>query len=207
MLPLRNTPMQLHVILRTLYFTRIEQQHILRKGITIWRWPTPRRLSKQTQSLSRPIIDLGKSSTSGNYLTCLHIQYSHAHYSLGSYESAASAFQRGLDLEPGNANLKAGKENALARIASDIPAAEPSTAPRGAEGLGGGGGGGGGGGFDDVLRSLGAGGGPGGSGPGGFDLASMMQNPAIMNMAQQMMQSGGLENLMRNPAVNNMVRI
>lgn len=34
----------------------------------------------------------------------------------------------------------------------------------------------------------------------------MMQNPMFMNMAQQLMQNGGLENLMSNPALSNMVR-
>jgi small glutamine-rich tetratricopeptide repeat-containing protein alpha len=111
---------------------------------------------------------------------------------LGAYEPAAAAFQKGLDIEPTNANLRNGRENSLARIADTPADPEPSTAPPGGN-------------FDEVLRSLGGGAG-GGAGPGGFDLASMMQNPAIMNMAQQMMGNGGLENLMRNPAVNQMVR-
>jgi small glutamine-rich tetratricopeptide repeat-containing protein alpha len=33
----------------------------------------------------------------------------------------------------------------------------------------------------------------------------MMNNPAMMQMAQQMMASGGLERLMSNPTVANMV--
>jgi len=51
-----------------------------------------------------------------------------------------------------------------------------------------------------VPRSAG-----GGGGPGGLDMNSLLQNPAIMNMAQQMMANGGLENLMRNPALSNMM--
>lgn len=112
---------------------------------------------------------------------------------MGAYEPAAAAFQKGLDIEPTNANLRNGRENALARITETTADPEPSTAAPAA------------GNFDEVLRSLGGGAG-GGAGPGGFDLAGMMQNPAIMNMAQQMMGNGGLENLMRNPAVNQMVR-
>lgn len=121
----------------------------------------------------------------------------HAHYCLEDYESAASAFQKGLDLEPNNASLKNGKENALSRITSK-PASSTSagTSSRGGPSAGGAGGPG----FDEVLRSLNETG-----GPGGMDFASMMQNPAIMNMAQQMMANGGLENLMRNPALNTMV--
>jgi hypothetical protein len=36
------------------------------------------------------------------------------------------------------------------------------------------------------------------------DLGSLLNNPALMNMAQQMMQSGALEGLMNNPAVARM---
>jgi small glutamine-rich tetratricopeptide repeat-containing protein alpha len=92
--------------------------------------------------------------------------------------------------------LRNGRENALARVNSGASAPETSRAASSASG-----GGGGGGNFDEVLRSLG-----GGGGPGGLDIASMMQNPAIMNMAQQMMANGGLERLMSNPSINNMVR-
>lgn len=38
------------------------------------------------------------------------------------------------------------------------------------------------------------------------DIAAMMQNPMMMQMAQQMMANGGLERLMSNPSVANMVR-
>jgi small glutamine-rich tetratricopeptide repeat-containing protein alpha len=124
---------------------------------------------------------------------------------LGAYESAANAFQKGIDIDPTNMNLKSGKENALARIISEAEAApSPGSPPRStgaAPGTGGAGGG-----FEDVLRSLGGGaGGDGAGGLGGMDIASMMQNPALMNMAQQMMGNGGLENLMRNPAMSSMV--
>lgn len=86
----------------------------------------------------------------------------------------------------------------MARIVDQGDGGEVGSTARSPAATAGGGGGGGGGGIDDVLRSLGQGGAP--------DLASMMQNPALMNMAQQMMGNGGLENLMRNPAINNMVR-
>jgi small glutamine-rich tetratricopeptide repeat-containing protein alpha len=46
----------------------------------------------------------------------------------------------------------------------------------------------------------------GGDGAGGMpDIAGMMNNPAMMQMAQQMMANGGLERLMSNPTVANMV--
>jgi small glutamine-rich tetratricopeptide repeat-containing protein alpha len=56
------------------------------------------------------------------------------------------------------------------------------------------------GGLAETLRNM------GGGGAGGMpDLASMMNNPAMMQMAQQMMANGGLERLMSNPGVANMV--
>ncbi|KIM34136.1 hypothetical protein M408DRAFT_325639 [Serendipita vermifera MAFF 305830] len=122
----------------------------------------------------------------------------HAQYSLGSYDAAATAFNKGLELEPTNANLRNGRENALARAAEATEDALPDPPPAA---RGGGGNAGAGGGFDDVLRSLGGGAG----GPGGLDIAGMMQNPAIRNMAQSMMANGGLENLMRNPALSDMM--
>lgn len=60
------------------------------------------------------------------------------------------------------------------------------------------------GGMADMLRGMGMGGGGGGAG-GMPDLASLMSNPMMMNMAQQMMANGGLQGLMQNPAVANMV--
>ncbi|KLO20445.1 hypothetical protein SCHPADRAFT_897725 [Schizopora paradoxa] len=34
-----------------------------------------------------------------------------------------------------------------------------------------------------------------------------MNNPMLMQMAQNMMANGGMEELMRNPALQNMVRV
>lgn len=39
------------------------------------------------------------------------------------------------------------------------------------------------------------------------DLANLMNNPMMMQMAQQLMANGGLERLMSNPALGNMVRV
>ena len=61
------------------------------------------------------------------------------------------------------------------------------------------------GGMAEMLQGMG-GGGPGGGGAGGAGgLAGMMNNPMMMQMAQQMMANGGLERLMQNPAVASMV--
>ncbi|KAG9119538.1 hypothetical protein FRC07_005395 [Ceratobasidium sp. 392] len=130
----------------------------------------------------------------------------HAHFTLGDYEAAKSAFERGLVLEPNNANLKTGLTNAEAKLAS-APRSSSSPASRGAPG----GGGGAGGGVDwsqmaNLMGGLGggAGAGRGGGGGGMPDLASMLNNPQMMQMAQQMMANGGLDQLMSNPAIRNM---
>lgn len=139
----------------------------------------------------------------------------HAQYSLGDFSASVSAFERGLKLEPGNANLKAGLENAKAREAaesassSSSPSGDPSsreagaTTPSGpAAGLGGLAGGlpGGLGGLADLLGNM------QGSGGGMPDIASLMQNPEIMRLASQFAASGGLADLMRDPTMANMVR-
>lgn len=130
---------------------------------------------------------------------------SHAQYSLGDYKAAASAFERGLKLEPTNANLKSGLQNAKARItdsdpSDSRPASPPRSAASPAAGAGAGAGLGGLGGMADMLRNM------GGAGGGMPDLASIMSNPQLMAMAQQMAANGGLANLMQNPGVANMVR-
>lgn len=44
-----------------------------------------------------------------------------------------------------------------------------------------------------------------GGGAGGVpDFGALLNNPALMGMAQQMMQSGALDNLMNNPNIARM---
>lgn len=124
----------------------------------------------------------------------------HAQYSLGDFAAAASAFRRGLDLDPSNASLTSGLQNAEARIVPDddvngppplVPDGSfPPSSPAPAAGMGG---------MADMLRNM------GGAGGGMPDIASLMNNPAMMSMAQQMMANGGLESLMQNPALANMM--
>ncbi|KAJ6626864.1 hypothetical protein B0H10DRAFT_1996939 [Mycena sp. CBHHK59/15] len=129
----------------------------------------------------------------------------HAQYSLADFRAAADAFERGLKLDPTNAGLKSGLENANARIVPDDdddgpPSLVPDTGSSPST-LGAGGAPGGMGGMADLLAGLG-----GGAGGGGMpDIASMMNNPQMMAMAQQMATNGGLGNLMQNPAVANMM--
>jgi small glutamine-rich tetratricopeptide repeat-containing protein alpha len=94
--------------------------------------------------------------------------------------------------------MKTGLHNSESRIASDgagdaaasFTASSDSPSRPDSGGLGG---------MADALRNM-------GGGAGGMpDLAGVMNNPAMMQMAQQMMANGGLERLMSNPAVSNMV--
>jgi len=126
----------------------------------------------------------------------------HAHFILGDYEAAKSAFERGLVLEPNNSNLKVGLTNATTKLAT-APRSSSSSAPASGAGDAGG--------FDwsqmaSMMGGLGGGAGAGaGAGRGGGmpDLASLMNNPAMMQMAQQMMANGGMDRLMSNPAIRN----
>lgn len=112
-------------------------------------------------------------------------------------------------MDPTNASLKTGLQSAEARIAeddempplepADLPAARSEPSAGATPDLGG---------MADMLRNMGmgGGGGAGGAGAGGMpDLAGLMSNPMMMQMAQQMMQNGGMERLMQNPNVANMV--
>lgn len=144
-----------------------------------------------------------QSSGSFEFLFTLLLSPRHAQYSLGDFKASASAFERGLKLEPGNAGLKSGFQNSQARISTDdtSPPNESSSAPNPnpAAGFGG---------MADMMRNMGgmgSGGGMPGSGGGMPDIASLMNNPQLMAMAQQMAANGGLANLMQNPRVADMV--
>ncbi|KAJ7169455.1 putative stress-induced protein STI1 [Mycena filopes] len=145
-----------------------------------------------------------------NFVKAYH-RLGHAQYSLADFRAAADAFERGLKLDPNNAGLKSGLENATARIVPDgdddgppplIPdPASSATSTRGAGAAPSGMPRGGMGGMADLLAGMGGGGGGGGM----PDLAGIMNNPQMMAMAQQMMSNGGLAGLMQNPAVANMM--
>jgi small glutamine-rich tetratricopeptide repeat-containing protein alpha len=98
-----------------------------------------------------------------------------------------------LEIDPNNSGLKSGLANAKSKVTSsdDASLKETDNADAGA---------GTGGGLADMFRNMG-----GGAGAGGTDLASLMNNPQVMQMAQQMAANGGLERLMQNPALAGMV--
>ena len=56
-----------------------------------------------------------------------------------------------------------------------------------------------------LLGSLGGGAGRG-SGGGAPDLSSLLNNPMLMNMAQQMASSGALDGIMNNPRMREMAQ-
>lgn len=127
-----------------------------------------------------------------------------ARLGLGDAKAAMDAYKRGIEAEGGNDSaspaMKRGYETAKRKVDSEGGSNERSATPTGR----------GGGGPD--LASLagmfgggGAGGGSGGGGGGGMpDLASIMNNPAIANMAQSFMNSDAGRNLMSNPRVAEM---
>jgi len=132
----------------------------------------------------------------------------HAHYCSNDFKAAADAFQQGLNIDPSNANLKTGLQSAQSRLPKEAKDTldddeNDDNAHIDSEGAGTGAGAGLGG-MADMLRNMGVG--AGGAGGGGMpDLASMMNNPMMMQMAQQLMANGGMESLMGNPAVQNMM--
>lgn len=123
---------------------------------------------------------------------------------MGDYKAAADAFSKGTELDPTNENLKSGLQNSRDRITPEdededgppplmpedqLPQSSPSSDPitsNATPNLAG---------LADML----------GGGGGMPNLAGMMNNPMMMQMAQQLMANGGLERLMSNPTVANMV--
>lgn len=126
------------------------------------------------------------------------VSASHAHFCVGDYEEAAASFQLGLDVEPGSASLTSALANAKAKLKESVPPPSDTQPTRstqpGAGPLGG---------MAEMLRGM-SGGGPG-EGEGDSNIPSFMNNPMMMQMAQQLMANGGMERLMQNPSVANMV--
>lgn len=106
---------------------------------------------------------------------------SHAYFSLGRYSEAAKAYEKAVELDPGNASLKSSLSTARSRASEsedgqtsrDVGASSPPPA-------------GGANPFAGLAGLAGLGGGAGGAG-GMPDIASLLQNPQLMQMAQQMM--------------------
>jgi small glutamine-rich tetratricopeptide repeat-containing protein alpha len=124
-----------------------------------------------------------------------------ANYVLGDAKGAMDAYKKGMDAEGGGSEvMRKGYETAKKKVEEE---GGDVGAPRGAPG----GGGGGGGGMPDLssLASMLGGGGGGGGGGGMPDLAGLMQNPMMRQMAQNLMSNPDMmSNLMNNPQLANM---
>ncbi|KAJ1723040.1 Small glutamine-rich tetratricopeptide repeat-containing protein 2 [Coemansia erecta] len=105
-----------------------------------------------------------------------------AFFGLGKLKEAAEAYEKGLEMDPGNAVMRSSLEAVKSRLGSsgDVSRSSPAAS---------------------ADSSAGA---SAGAGAGGFDFASIMNNPALMSMAQNMMANGGLDRLMSNPAISQM---
>ncbi|CAO3611230.1 unnamed protein product [Cunninghamella blakesleeana] len=101
----------------------------------------------------------------------------HAYFCLDKFEEAVTAYEKGLELDPNNATLKSSLATAKSKIEGQSLDRSANNNTRG-------------------MPGAGAGGLP--------DIGSLLNNPALMNMAQQMMQSGALDQFMNNP---NMARM
>ena len=197
---------QLLLILQTQFISPIGRLHIQAKEITFLQLEMQSRLYQQILNSLRPIIGLGTCLDPIDVFQNSEFYFRHAQYSLGDFRSAANAFERGLNIDPANASLKTGLQNAQARIVPDDDDSPPplmseynTRTPRSTPGTENAGSGAGLGGMADMLSGLGGGGG------GMPDITSIMNNPQMMALAQQMAANGGLANLLQNPAIANMV--
>jgi small glutamine-rich tetratricopeptide repeat-containing protein alpha len=149
-----------------------------------------------------------------------------AKYVLGDAKGAMEAYKAGMDAEGGGSEvMRKGYETAKKKVEEEggdigAPDAERGMPGGGGGGMpdlsalagmfGGGGGGGGGGGMPDLSAlagMLGGGGGAGGGGGGMPDLAGLMANPMMRQMAQNMMSNPDMmSNLMSNPQVAQMAQ-
>lgn len=109
--------------------------------------------------------------------------YVKAHTRLGaSYAAqkkddlAINSYKKALELEPGNEVARSGLESLLRDSSSPVSAPSSPASP-----------------FGDMKL------------PGGMDLASLMNNPEMMAMAQNMMKSGAMEKMMKDPKMQKMM--
>ncbi|KAJ4367305.1 Small glutamine-rich tetratricopeptide repeat-containing protein 2 [Neocucurbitaria cava] len=126
-----------------------------------------------------------------------------AKYVLGDAKGAMDAYKSGMDAEGGGSEvMRKGYETAKKKYeeeGGDVGAPDADE-PRGAPG--------GGGGMPDLSSLAGMLGGGGGGGGGGMpDLAGLMQNPMMRQMAQNLMSNPDMmNNLMSNPRIAEMAQ-
>jgi len=121
-----------------------------------------------------------------------------AKYVLGDAQGAMEAYKAGMDAEGGGSEvMRKGYETAKRKVEEEGGDVGAPDAARGAPG--------GGGGMPDLSALAGMFGGGGGGGGGMPDLAGLMNNPMMRQMAQNLMSNPEMvNNLMSNPQVAQM---
>lgn len=105
-----------------------------------------------------------------------------AQMALGEPEDAVISFQKALDLEPTDASIKASLQAAIrasshdSKLSATSGSEEAKAAPL----------------WNDP-------------GAGGFDFSSMLKNPQLMAMAQQMMQGDAMKDILKDPKASNVL--
>lgn len=151
----------------------------------------------QLQQHDKAIEDAREASRVNPQFAKAYSRLGHALFSAGRYQEAVDAYQKGVEVDPTNSVMKSGLETAKQHAKkSDSTPTSPSNQSRDVAGGAGAG--------ADPLAGLA---GMGGGGQGGMpDLASLMNNPMLAQMAQQMMGNGGLEQMMNNPMIQQMMQ-
>ncbi|KAI5953948.1 sgt2 [Candida margitis] len=134
-----------------------------------------------------------------------------AQYALGDAKKAMEAYKKGLEVEGDKQSegMKKGYETAKKRVEQELEnsistsdASGASEGESGSRSAPGGGAGAGAGGLPDFSSMFG-----GAGGPGGGSFADMMNNPQLMEAAQNMMSNpDAMQNLFNNPAVRQMAQ-
>ncbi|KAL4399035.1 Small glutamine-rich tetratricopeptide repeat-containing protein 2 [Malassezia pachydermatis] len=135
------------------------------------------------------IADAKKASEIDPKFGKAYSRLGHALFASGRFAEAAEAYEKGVEVDPSNKLMKSGLEASKAKMkdSGSKDALATQTSPAAAAGTG-----------------VGAGAGAGFGAGGMPDLGSLMSNPMVAQMAQQMMQNGGLEQLMNNPMLRQM---
>ncbi len=126
-----------------------------------------------------------------------------AKYVLGDAKGSMEAYKSGMDAEGGGSEvMRKGYETAKKKYEDEGGEVSASGTPRGSAGPGAGAGG-----MPDLSSLAGMLGGGGGGGGGMPDLAGLMQNPMMRQMAQNLMSNPDMmNNLMSNPRIAEMAQ-
>lgn len=138
------------------------------------------------------ISDAKKASEIDPKFSKAYSRLGHALFASGRFDEAVKAYEKGVELDPSNKLMKSGLDASKAKLGNAGNKDAVATMPSHADAAN-----------TDPFAGAGAGAGMGGAG-GMPDLGSLMNNPMVAQMAQQMMQNGGLQQLMNNPMLRQM---